>query len=129
MSGNSTIRLKAMLLSVVFTGIFLVVCHCSTAVSGPTCSPRMSGHCCCSRNAQPCKSTNDCPGTQAVKFNLMAKKVAASVQANAADAAAFTPRGYNRPGAVCPAILPSCCFPLPLYSPPDRLAFYHCYLV
>ncbi|HTR31113.1 MAG TPA: hypothetical protein VMH27_17700 [Puia sp.] len=129
MSGNWTIRIKAALMSVIFTGNFLVVCHCPAVPSGPTRSARMPGHCCCKRNAQPCKEKNDCPGTQAVKFNLMAKRVAPSVMANAGDAVRSTPVRHDW-STRCPST-PRSWYALPrsLHSPPDRLALYRCFLV
>ena len=129
MRGTIFIRIKAALLSVIFTANFVVVCHCSAADDRSAVSSAMRGHCCCSRKAPPCKDTNRCPGTQAVKFNLLEKKAAATVHVRPAGLIAVAREFDVSPvdGSVVRHIVSS--FDLPPHAPPDRLALYHCYLI
>jgi hypothetical protein len=93
---------------------------------------RMNGkhaHCCCRQKTPPCKSAKGCPGMQAVKFNLLEKKAAATVRLNMVDAMVVSPE------FVVPAVEgglaqrnASSCY-LPPHAPPDRLALYQCYLI
>jgi hypothetical protein len=86
-------------------------------------------HCCCQKKASPCKDKKGCPGMQAVKFNLLEKKAAAKVRVGPLDAVHVT-RGYVVPGVEGgPAQSNAYCCYLSLHAPPDRLAFYHCYLI
>jgi hypothetical protein len=128
MLGTITIRIKALLLSAIFTGNFLVVCHCSAA-AGSSATAGMHGYCCCHQKARPCREKNRCPGTQAVKFNLMEKKAAATVHLSPADATVIT-RGYAVPAVGGRAVRHNASsINLPPHAPPDRLALYHCYLI
>ena len=131
MQGMFTIRLKAFFLSAIFTGNFLVVCRCSAGAVGSSDLVRMGAihmHCCCRQKAMPCKDKKSCPGTQAVKFNLLEKKAAATVQVSPAD-------GMVKLRYIVPAIegrlvqVNTSFCPLPPYPPPDRLALYRCYLI
>jgi hypothetical protein len=127
MPGIFTIRLKAFLLSVIFTGNFLVVCHCSAA-TGPG-RVGMRQHCCCRQRTQPCKGADDCPGKQEVKFNLMEKKVAGPVHLNPV-AALLEVTDYMAPVAAARWIKRKYATPYFYHHPPpDRLALFHCYLI
>jgi hypothetical protein len=126
-----TIRAKALLLSLIFTGNSLVVCHCSATAAGASSSGSAfpHGHCCCSQKAAPCKDRSDCPGTQAVKFHLLEKKAAASVRLSPAHVEVIT-RDYFVPvveGRLAQQSYPS--LYLHPHSPPDRLALHQCYLI
>jgi hypothetical protein len=128
MRGIFLIRIKALLLSVIFTGNFLIVCHCSASATAPGMAMTRQ-HCCCPQKTRPCKGDSDCAGNRAVKFNLVEKKAPASVQLGAPD---FIPvsRDFWCPVAGRQGEKRSDFFPPPsLHSPPDRLAFYHCYLI
>jgi hypothetical protein len=66
---------------------------------------------------------------QAVKFNLLEKKAAATIQMSAIDAVVLTPE-YVVP-AVEGRLAQRNAFSsyLSPHAPPDRLALYHCYLI
>jgi hypothetical protein len=128
MQGIITIRIKALLLSTIFTGNFLVVCHCSAAAGSST-SAGMRGHCCCHQKARPCREKNRCPGTQAVKFNLMEKKAAATVHLSPADVTVITRDYVVRAVGGWAGRHNASSIDLPPHEPPDRLALYHCYLI
>ena len=116
------IRIKALFLLAVFAGNFFGVCHCSAAMVDST-------HCCCHKTAQPCKETSNCAGTQAVKFNLLEKKAAATVCLNPVDAI-LVPRDFVVPaveGRLAQRNASS--WYLPPHAPPDRLALFQCYLI
>jgi hypothetical protein len=128
MPGIITIRIKAFLLTAIFAGNFLVVCHCS-ATAGACSDFAARQHCCCRQKTRPCREKSDCPGMRAVKFNLMEKKVAGPVHLNLV-AAASDVRDYIVPvmeGRLTQRNYSSNYFYQ--HSPPDRLAFYHCFLI
>jgi hypothetical protein len=131
MQGMFTIRLKAFFLSAIFTGNFLVVCRCSAGAVGSSdlvCMGGVHTHCCCHQKAMPCRRKKGCPGTEAVKFNLLEKKAAAKVRVSPADMM-LTP-GYIVPATEGRLVQVNTSFcPLPPYPPPDRLALYRCYLI
>jgi hypothetical protein len=133
MPDTFTIRIKAIFLSAVFAGNFLVVCHCSAvAAAGPLAFMRMNGnhaHCCCrQKKTIPCKDAKGCPGTQAVKFNLLEKKAAGAVEVGPADAiGTLSYLVAVIEGRLVRVNISSWC--LPPHAPPDRLALYHCYLI
>ena len=66
---------------------------------------------------------------QAVKFNLLEKKAAATVQVRAADALLITRDYIVLPVEGRVARRDASLFDLPPHAPPDRLALYHCYLI
>lgn len=129
MHDTLTIRIKAFLLTAIFAGNFLVVCHCSASDAGPSVPAPVPDGCCC-KKSHPCKEPKRCPGTQAVKFNLLEKKAAAEVQLGPNDGVPVTrvygPAAAVRGGTDCRG---SSAFLMPLHAPPDRLALYHFYLV
>jgi hypothetical protein len=131
MPGTFTIRIKALFLLAVFAGNFFVVCRCSAAVASSVLM-RMNpvhAHCCCRKKTLPCKDKKDCPGMQAVKFNLLEKKAAAKVRVGPVDAVLVT-RGYVIPGVEGRAVRSNAfSYYLSPHAPPDRLAFYRCYLI
>jgi hypothetical protein len=133
MRGTFIIRIKALFLSVIFAGNFFAICPCATgAAASASALMRMNGNypsCCCrQKKTIPCKDAKGCPGTQAVKFNLLEKKAAGTVVVSPADATGTL-------GCLVPVIegtlvrvnISSLC--LPPHAPPDRLALYHCYLI
>jgi hypothetical protein len=90
---------------------------------------RIHAHCCCRQKSLPCKDAKGCPGTQAVKFNLLEKKAAPTVRLNPAEAAVST-RYLVDPIVEDPQLRNNVSSHyLPLYAPPDRLALYHCFLI
>lgn len=124
----STIQLRALFLTAVFAGNFLVVCPCSAAAE-PSVSLGMHGHCCCGQTAAPCKHRKTCPGMRAVKFNLLEKQAAPTVCLNPVDTMVYMP-GYTVPAVEC-RLAPGSALSLYLspHAPPDRLALYQCYLI
>lgn len=129
MRGTWTIRIKALLLLVIFTANFVVFCPCSAAVDRTSSAPmRMKGHCCCCKT-RPAGERNDCRGMQAIRFSLMAKKVAAAVQAGMVSSAAVA-RIYNVQPFVIRTLRPLPAFPdHPPHPPSDLHAFYQRYLI
>jgi len=134
-----TIRIKALLLLMIFTGNFLVICHCSAAAAAPTPSGAMHRHCCCKERAaagssagaeHPCKDKNSCPGRQAVKFNLSEKQVAAAVHAGPLFATLIT-RDFMIPVPFGHAIAAQKYQQQDFskHSPPDLLALFHRFLI
>ncbi|HUB60556.1 MAG TPA: hypothetical protein VL978_07640 [Puia sp.] len=135
------IRIKALFLAAIFTGNFLVVCHCSAAerrvsaaMQGCTCCPQKAVPCThkvvpCPQKAVPCMPGKPCPGMQAVKFNLLEKKTAAKICLGPVEAMVFIPR-YMVPaveGRLARRNVSS--WYLPPHAPPDRLALYQCFLI
>jgi hypothetical protein len=133
MPGTFTIRIKALFLTAIFAGNFFAVCRCSgEAAAAPSVFMGMNGkhaHCCCRQKTPPCKDAKRCPGMRAIKFNLLEKKAAATVQLSAVGATVLTPE-YVVPeveGRLAQRSASSSY--LPPNSPPDRLALYQCYLI
>jgi hypothetical protein len=123
----------------IFTGNFLVICHCSADAAVPAPSGAMHRHCYCNDRLaagssaaaeHPCKDKNSCPGTQAVKFNLSEKQVAAAVHAGPLFATLIT-RDVMIPVLVGHAIAAQKYQQQDVskHSPPDLLAFFHRFLI
>ena len=72
MARFSSIQWKALLLLVVFAASFTVICHCATAAPS-----------CCEKKTDQKRNDHGCHGMQAVKFNLLEKQAAATVDAGA----------------------------------------------
>lgn len=134
MPGTFIIQIKAFFLMAIFASDFFAVCRCPGEVSAALSSfMRMKGkyaHCCCCQKAPPCKGEKRCPGMQAVKFNLLEKKAAATVCLNPVDAMAVLMPGYAVPMVEgVPAQRNVSSWYLPPHAPPDRLVLYHCFLI
>jgi hypothetical protein len=134
MPGISNIRIKALLLSAIFAGNFFAVCHCAAgAVASTSAIMRMNGnytHCCCrQKRTIPSEDGKRCPGTRAVKFNLLEKKAAATIGVNPAEVISVA-REYNVPAIEGNGTEPSVpSWYLPPHAPPNRLALYQCFLI
>jgi hypothetical protein len=127
------IRIKALFLSVIFASNFFAICPCAaSAVASTSAFMRMNGNythrCCRQKKTIPCKDAKGCPRTQAVKFNLLEKKAAGTVEVG--PAGAIGTLGYLVPvieGRLVRVNISSWC--LPPHAPADRLALYHCWLI
>jgi hypothetical protein len=114
----------------IFTGNFFVICHCSADAAALAASRPMHAYCCCKERAHPCGNKNSCPGTQAVKFNLSEKQVAATIHAGPLFATLIT-RDFMAPVTVGYAIAEQKYQDQDFYkhSPPDLLALFHRFLI
>ena len=99
-----SIRLKALLMLVVFAANFTVFCHCATT---------QKHHCCCEQKAKPCHSA------EAVKFHLAEKQLADQVQAAPLPVIAlFIQQPNLLPVQLSTSAAPDNC----QYPPPDILS-------
>lgn len=122
-----TIQWKALLLLIIFTANFSVVCHCSAHAA-----TMASQHSCCGHQQpphRPCDDKGGCPATQALKFNLLEKQVPASVHPGPLFAAIVTNHLILIPVSI---LLPTRSGDgqyLHKHPPPDLQALYQRFLI
>ena len=130
-----TIQWKALMLSIIFTANFSVVCHCSAHAA-----PMALRHSCCGNHRQDdtkgpdqrashrsCDDKGGCPAIHAVKFNLLEKQVPSVVHAVPLFAALLTTHFI-----IIPEFLPTRsgdCPYLHKHPPPDLQALYQRFLI
>jgi hypothetical protein len=125
------IRSKALLMLVVFAANFYTVCHCAPVVSPhrhSCCGDRSQEKTANPKNTVPCK--DGCTHAHSIKFNLLEKQTSAPV-------GVYPPFTAVLPAFVMPAgdlsavLLPSSIQKerFRRHIPPDRLAFYQCFLI